>query len=233
MDFGFIQFILPDYKPVIRAKRITMIKSIQVFVLIIFLFNVSFGQSFEGKVVYKTTYKSKIPNISDATLTQMMGTRQDYYLRGGDYRLDANGTFLQWQLYLKKDNRLYNKLSNSEALLYNDGSVNPDEVLHAEIKRNVTEILGYKCDELTLTCKSGVQLYYFNSKLKIDPVLFQQFKFGNWFEYLSRSRALPLKMIIDSPQFSAEIEATEIRIDPVDPSIFALPENVSVQKSPY
>ena len=93
----------------------------------------------------------------------MMGTTQEYLIKDGNYKSSANGTFFQWQLYINKDNKLYNKMSNSPTIFWNDGSVNPDEVIKAEINQGVIEILGYQCDELILTCKSGIQKYYFSS----------------------------------------------------------------------
>jgi len=44
----------------------------------------------------------------------MMGSTQEYLIKGGDYKSIANGTLVQWQLFINKDNKLYNKMSNSE-----------------------------------------------------------------------------------------------------------------------
>ena len=33
----------------------------------------AFGQNFEGEIVYKNNYKSKMPNVTDEQLTNMMG----------------------------------------------------------------------------------------------------------------------------------------------------------------
>src|SRR6187455_935166 len=187
------------------------------------------GQSFEGKVTYETAYKSKIPNVTDALFTEMMGKSQEYNLKNGNYRTTSNGTFLQWQLYLNKDNKLYTKFSNSASVLWNDGAVNPDSVLKTEFNKEIIDILGYKCDELILTCRSGVQKYYFNSKLKVDPKLFENHKFGNWNVIMSKTNSIPLKMIIDSTQFSLECTASEIVPSKLDSKIFELPPNSKVE----
>lgn len=124
-------------------------------------------------------------------------------------------------------------MANSPAVLWNDATVNPDEVLKAEINKNVLEILGLQCDELVLTCKSGLQKYYFNSKWKIDSKLFENHKFGNWYEFLSRANAVPLKIIIDNAQFLLEAIATEISEQKIENAVFVLPANVKLEKSPY
>jgi hypothetical protein len=205
---------------------------------ITFLFSIllavaSYGQTFEGKVVYKNSYKSKMPNITDEQFTSMMGSTQEYYIKDGDYKSVANGSFFQWQLYINKDNKLFSKMKNSETLLWNDGGTNPDEVIKTEINKGVTEILGYKCDELILTCKSGIQKYYFNSNLSVDKKLFSNHKFGNWFDFLSNSNSLPLKLIIDNGQFSLESIATEVAVMKLEKTFFELPANSKTMKSPY
>ena len=205
----------------------------RICLLLIFSTIVSLGQTFEGKVTYQNTYKSKIPNVTDDLLTAMMGTSQAFNFKGGNYRSVSNGTFLQWQLYIQKDNKLYTKFSNSPSILWNDGAVNPDSVLKTELNREVLDILGYKCDELVLTCKNGVQKYYFNSKLKLDPKLFENHKFGNWYQYLSQSKAVPLKLMIDNAQFSLVSMATNIQPEKIDDQFFALPADAKLEKSPF
>lgn len=204
--------------------------------LIVFLFLISLhllGQDFEGQIVYSNSYVSKNPKMSDQQWTTMMGSTQTYLIKGGVYKSVTNGTLLQWQLYINKENKLYLKMSNSETALWNDASVQGDEVLKAEVKKSVTDVLGFKCDEIILTCKSGLQKYYFSSKLAVDTKLYLNHKFGNWYDYLSKSNALPLKSIIETAQFTIESTATEIRPMKVDYKEFELPIGMKTEKSPY
>ncbi|HEY9047538.1 MAG TPA: hypothetical protein VIN08_16645, partial [Ohtaekwangia sp.] len=137
------------------------------------------------------------------------------------------------QIYLQKDNKLYNKMASSESLFWIDGAVNADEVIKAEVKKGAAEILGYPCDEVTLTCKSGVQKYYFSPKLRVDPKQFANFKYGNFYEYISRAQALPLKMVIETPQFILESVATEVKALKLEDKLFTLPEGAKLEKSPF
>ncbi|MBZ5857745.1 hypothetical protein [Flavihumibacter profundi] len=209
-----------------------MAKAITFLLATLLAFN-SFGQNFEGKIVYKNSYKSKMPNVTDEQFTTMMGSTQDYFIKNGDYKSVANGSLFQWQLYVNKDNKLYTKLANSETLLWNDGATNPDEILKAEVNKDVTEVLGFKCDELVLTCKSGTQKYYFNTKLAVDTKLFVNHKFGNWYDFLSKSNSLSLKSIVDNGQFTLESVATEVKEMKLDKTIFDLPADAKTMKSPY
>lgn len=209
-----------------------MTKTITFLVAAIFAIT-SFGQSFEGKIVYQNAYKSKIPNVTDEQFTTMMGSTQEYFIKNGDYISVANGSLFQWQLYVNTDNKLYSKMANSETLFWNDGAANTDEILKAEINKDVIEILGYKCDELVLTCKSGIQKYYFNTKLSVDTKLFVNHKFGNWYDFLSKSNSLPLKSIVTNSQFTLKSVATAINEMELDKTFFDLPAGAKTMKSPY
>jgi hypothetical protein len=192
-----------------------------------------FGQTFEGKMRYANSYKSKNPKMTDQQWASLMGSTQEFMIKGGDYKSITNGTLVQWQLYINKDNKLYNKLSNSETAFWNDASVQGDEVVNAEVNKNVSEILGYQCDELVLTCKSGVQKYYFNTKLSVDTKLFTNHKFGNWYDYLLKTNSLPLKSIIETVQFTMESTAIEVKPMKLDTKYFELPAGITTAKSPY
>lgn len=193
----------------------------------------TFAQSFEGKITYQNSIKSKMPTMADEQFNSMMGTKQEYYIKEGNYKSVNNGTFMQWQLYINKDNKLYNKMSNTETILWNDASENADSILSSVVNKDALEILGYKCDELILTCKTGTQKYYYNSKLGVNTKLFINHKYGNWYDYLKRSNALPLKMIIDNQQYTMESVATEIKTVKLDDKEFKLPANAQTEKSPY
>lgn len=210
-----------------------MTKCIKLLTICILAYTTSYGQTFEGKIVYHNTYKSKITNVTDEQFSSMMGNIQEYFIKGGNYKSSTNGTFLQWQLYINKDNKLYNKMSNSSSILWNDGAANPDAVIKTEMNKNVIEILGLKCDELILTCKSGIQKYYFSSTLKVDPKVYENHKFGNWSDFISKSGSLPLKIIIDNAQFALECIATEIKPMRLDDKLFDLPADSKIEKSPY
>lgn len=192
-----------------------------------------FGQTFEGEIVYQNSFKSKMPNLTDQQLSAAVGSKQEYYIKNGNYKSVTNGRFPQWQLYINADNKLYSKMSDSDTIIWNDGSANADEVMSSNLNKGVADVLGYKCDELILTCKSGIQKYYFSSKLSVDPNLYVNHKYGNWYDYLSKANALPLKMIIENPQFTMESVAVEVKPMTLDAKLFQLPAAAKTAKSPY
>ena len=208
-------------------------KKILVILLLIFnLLSVN-AQSFEGKITYNNTYKSKNPQVSDAQWTAMMGSTQDYFIKDGNYRSNTNGNMMNWILYIKKDSKLYSKIATSEAIMYNDVSVQGDEVLKSELKKDVTTILGYTCDELILTCKNGTQKYYFNTAIAVDPKQFENHKLGNFYDFISKSKSLPLKSNIETQMFSIESTATSIDKMKLEDTLFQLPAGAKTEKSPF
>lgn len=201
--------------------------------LLLFISTILFAQSFEGKIVYRNSFKSKTQGVTDEQFNSMMGTIHEYFIKGGNYKTISNGSFMQWQQYINSDNKLYTKMANSEAAFWNDGSVNADEVLKVEINKGVADVLGYRCDEIILTCKSGVQKYYYSSQFSVDVSAFEKHKFGNWYDFISRSKSLPLKFLVESQQFSFEGVAVEIKPMQLDKDMFVLPANIQTTKSPY
>lgn len=208
-------------------------KRIPILIIAVFSCLIGYAQSFEGKIVYKNTYKSKIPNVTDDQFVGMMGDTQEYRIKGNNYKSVLNGTMMQWQMYRGVDNRVYFKTSNAPAIFWRDAAENPDEVQKAEINKGVETIIGKLCDELVLTCKSGIQRYYYDPGIKVDPALFEKHKFGNFGEVVSRTKSLPLKIIVETPQFNIESTATEISAEKIDDKYFEIPEGSQLQKSPF
>lgn len=204
----------------------------KIILLVLLMCTTTFAQSFEGKIIYENSFKSKMPSLTDELFTEMMGKSWEYSMKGASYHTLSNGTLMQWQMYLPKDNKLYTKFSNSPAILWTDGAVNADSVIKSELNKNALTILGNSCDELILTCKSGIQKYYFSSKFKVDPKLFKDHKFGNWYEYVSRGKAIPLKIMIENAQFVIESTATSVKKEKVNGQLFALPADAKLEKSP-
>ncbi|MBF9239653.1 hypothetical protein I2I05_19830 [Hymenobacter sp. BT683] len=194
---------------------------------------VAHAQHFEGKIVYRNTYTSKTPGLSNGQLNSMMGDVQNWYTKAGDYRSELNGTQMAWQVYRNSENKLYSKFTGSNKLLWNDGAANPDSVLSMTLRKGAATILGYACDELTLVCRSGVQKYYFSPRLPVDPDLYQAHRYGNWYAYLSKAGAVPLKMVIETPQFSMESVATGVHPMKLGNTFFAIPADAQTSKSPY
>jgi hypothetical protein len=191
------------------------------------------AQSFEGVAVYQNTYVSKLPQLTNEQLNAMMGTKQEYSMKGGNYKSVFNGSFVQSQLYRQADNKMYMKMGNDEALYWTDGATNKDEVVDFKILKNQEEILGVMCDALVVTSKTNKVTVYFNSKYKIDPTLFKGHAYGNWNFIIEKTKALPLKTLLENAQFSLTSIAQEVKPAKVSDETFALPAGVVTKPSPF
>jgi hypothetical protein len=193
----------------------------------------SYSQSFEGRITYSNIYQSKIPNVSDEQLSQMMGSKQDFYIKGGKYKSIVNGTSLEFLLYLPESNKLYTKMPESDVLLWGDASKNNDEIISTVTNKNADTVLGFICDEVILKCKSGVQKYYFNSQFSVDAKVYALHKAANWAAFLSVAGALPLKMILETGQFVFEGTAISYKQESIADEVFKLPADAKMIESPY
>ncbi len=188
---------------------------------------------FEGKILYDNTYKSKNMLMPSGMWNSMMGSKGEYFIKGGNYKLISNGSLNKWQLYISEHNKIYSKISSSSSIYFNDGEIHTDVVQKIESNKGIIEILGYTCDEVILTCKTGVQKFYFNSELAVNTKLFEKHQFVNWHEYLKEAHALPLKRIVNTSHFTMESIATEVTIMKIEDSIFELPAGIDLKKNPY
>ena len=191
------------------------------------------GQTFEGKLVYNNTYTSKMPNVKSEQFNAMMGTVQEYYIKGGNYKSVTNGSFAQVQLYIAADNRLYNKLATSDTLYWIDGRKDNDPVVGHQILKDQEEILGIKCDALVVESKSGKTTYYFNSNYQVDPNLYKAHNFGNWYFVMDKIKSVPLKMVVENARFSLVSIATDVKQMKLDDGVFKLPDDAKTKVSPY
>jgi len=194
----------------------------------------TFAQTFEGKVVYQNTYKSRTPSISDKQYTTMMGSTNSYYIKGANYKSETNGSFILWQIYISKQKKLYNKINHSPNILWEDVTVNKDQIDRTTLNKDVVTILGYKCNELIMHSVNGtVQKYYFSAKLPVDPKLYTSHLYGNWYAYLAKAKAVPLKMIISNANFTLTSIATEVKAITLNDNLFTLPPDSKTEKSMY
>lgn len=192
----------------------------------------SLGQNFEGKIIYSNTCISNIPEITSESLSSLMGSKQEYIIKEGNYKSITNGTFFDWQLYINTSGKFYTKATSSDTTYCVDDKkqAKEDEVISVKLNKNVTKILEYNCDELIVKYDRKVQKYYFNSGIIINTEIFKNDKFQNWYGYLLRANVFPLKIITETFALTAESVATEIIPLKIEDKTFELPEGIKVEE---
>lgn len=192
---------------------------------------VGFTQSFEGTIIYSNTYKSKSPQLKDEQLNSMMGTKQEYFIKGGDYKSIFNGSFIKMQLFKGAENRSYTLLAKSDTLYWEDCGKNKDLAVGYKIEKAEETVLGVSCDVLIVSTPKSKTHYYYNKKYGINPALFTKHQYGNWYFIISKTKALPLKTIYEDEQFI--LTSTAVKIIPMhlDDSTFSILDKNKVAPS--
>ena len=105
-----------------------MINKLSILLLFFCCMN-THSQSFEGMLVYSVNYESKTSNVTSDQLNSLMGTKQWYAIKGGNYKSVFNGSFIKLQIYRSDENRNYSLTAKSDTLYYEDYSKNKDKAL--------------------------------------------------------------------------------------------------------
>lgn len=171
----------------------------------------SSAQIFEGKMTYSNTYQSKLPNLKSEQLNSMMGTKQEYYIKGNNYKSLFNGLFTKMQIYQGEENRSYTLTAKSDTLYWEDYSKNKDVVVNFETQKNKDTIMNISCDVLIVSTDKSKTYYYYSSKYGINPEMFIKHNYGNWYYIVSKTKALPLKTVHETAQFILTSTAIEIK----------------------
>jgi len=198
-----------------------MINKLLIFLLFFCCMNIR-SQSFEGMLVYSVNYESKSSNVTSDQLNSLMGTKQWYAIKEGNYKSVFNGNFIKLQIYRNDENRNYNLTAKSDTLYYENYNVNKDKALSFEIKKNQDTIMGIPCDLIIVKAEKSTISFYFNSDYKINFELFKQHNYGNWYYIISKTKALPLKIVAETEQFIMTSIGTEITPMKLNDNVFEI-----------
>lgn len=180
------------------------------------------SQSFDGLIRYSNNYDSKDNNISSEQFNYLLGTKQIFAIKSGNYKSVFNGKFIKLQIYRSDENRNYSLTAKSDTLYYEDYSKNIDKALSYGIKKNQDTILGVPCDLIIVKSVNSTNSIYFNSKYSVDPEVYKNHKYGNWHYIISKTKSLPLKIINETDKFIMTSVATEIIPMKLEDNVFEI-----------
>lgn len=89
---------------------------ILVSVLMFFLELSANSQYFEDEIIYSNKFISKMQGFTSEQLASLIGSMQEYFIKGGNYKSVTNGQSVSVQLYDYVSNRIYNKTPKSDTL---------------------------------------------------------------------------------------------------------------------
>lgn len=180
------------------------------------------AQTFEGKIVYANSYKTKQANITDEQWNEGMGTKQDYYIKKNNYRFDMNGTMLKWQVYNGGENKSYIKLTSSDSLYWEDYGINKDPATRYEKVKEKITVMGVPCEGIIIYTPKTKTTVYYNKKYAFDGSVFKTHAYGNWYYMMSKINAIPLKLIVETDQFILTSTATAVTPQQLEDKMFEI-----------
>lgn len=192
-----------------------------------------YSQSFEGEIIYSNEYTSKVPNVTSQQMKEYLGSVQQYFIKEGYYKSYLNGLSLSYQLYDCKSNRIYNKIPTSDTLYWFDASGKIAEINTWKFQKNIDTLYIQKnvdtfivivCDAIIINTKNGVTTFYYNQDYSVNPDYFVDHNYGYWNFFISLSKSLPLKTVIETKQYILESTAIEIKPLKLSNDFFTIPD---------
>lgn len=193
--------------------------------------SIAFAQTFEGLIKYNNNYQIKMTKQDSEQLNTLMGTKQVYVFKGDNYKSVYNGTFIKMQIYKGDENKNYTLTGKNDTLYWEDYSQNKDLALSYEIKVNQDTILGIVCNVIIIQSTLSKTYYYYNSQYSINSELFKKHNYGNWYYIISKTNALPLKIIYETEKYILTSIATEIKTIKLDDKVFEIQNKNKIAKA--
>ena len=198
---------------------------------VLFIFINASAQFFEGHIKYSNSYKSKMNSVSSAQFEKMMGTQQVYIIKDNYYKSVFNGSYLEIQLYRGDENRCYTLTSQSDTLFWEDCMKNNDAAISYEIKLNQDSVLGIICNEIIVTSLKSKMHIFYNEKFKINPEQYKNHNYGNWYYFISKTKSVPLKTVLETDQFIFTSIASEIKSYKINDNAFLIVDKLKISKA--
>jgi len=146
------------------------------------------------------------------------GNEEHYFINASNYK-SLNERNELTQLYNSSTNTCY--LSVGMELEKIDASVNFPKTFKATFKHKTELILDYECKSLLVASEIGTVTYYYSKKVKVNPTPFSKHRFGNWGNYLKKTKgALPLKFIVESKDYTLTATAVKVQRQKLENAAF-------------
>ena len=211
--------------------------------------SLSYGQSFEGKLIYKVEFDIKPKeigdfNISKEQIIEKMKKDGEFYdsisvlIKGGNYVKIMNTNSEQKAIYKSNLNKIYSFQKDFDYVTITDAnkynSMNIDFKERKIEKIDSSKIInGISCNGIKLSWGQLAEEYYFynTETAKLNPQLFKKHNFEYLNEILELSNSYPLEIIkILNNSIKIKMTLIDISKEPIDDKLFKLPEFEKAEK---
>jgi hypothetical protein len=193
------------------------------------------SQNFEGKISYKSEYSNiKIEGVTSSMLKQAMGSIEDFYIQSGNHLTQTNGTIMDWVVYRANEDKIYFKMKDEKEIHYKNSKLFDKKLYKIEFYNEDFDVLGYNCKKIIIHFSDKTKITsYYAPELPIEPNLFENDKYDGLYLLLSNTKAISLKTIYESAEYTKTIIAAEIRIEKLPENTFELPSGLIIIKAPW
>ena len=182
---------------------------------------------FEGKIRYKFDFASPLIKEPGTMLEPLMGRGSTLYFKEGNYRHEYEGGILEFDMYIQKENKFYQKKRNNDTVYWKDCSVADNRILDSSFLAKTDTVLGIVCDRFEIKYKEGSEVHYFNSdSVHINPKWFKNYKLNDEYLIDLREQSIYLKSEQNFEYFKIIETATQINRQTISFDKFRISENV-------
>lgn len=178
---------------------------------------------FEGSLVYRSSVKSKIDNLSDKDAQKV--------LAAGDVRTVAvkNGNYRQTSEYadvftIRKDKKAYIKFRKIDTLYYLDYAFDTSRVMGVVKSDSVLKVNNYLCKSITIKTSNSTKRYYYSDSLRNNPVYDQDNTIDQYNLYSRETGGAMYLLTRSEYTFAVQTDScTRIEQKSIDDHVFDLP----------
>ena len=187
------------------------------------------GQSqkfFEGEIIYKFDFKSDRVKDPSKLLTPIIGVGSTLYFKEGNYRHDYEGGIMEFDIYNREDNKMYEKKRNNDTIYWSDCGIVSNNILDTLFKSKTDTVMGIICDQFAVRYKKGSEVHYYNSdSIRINSEWFKDFKLNDEYLIDLKEKSIYLKSKNFFDFFELIETATKISRQTIDIEKFKIPKN--------
>ena len=184
------------------------------------------NKEFEGYIDYHITMTAFDPSqVTHEELVRDFGTKSTTYHKKGMFKDLSNAQTMQIQLFLPNVNKLYSYSTAKSDPIEEYDIVGQKTEYNYELHKNIDTILGYSCNLLIAKNEQVEIQYYFAPQLYINPKYYDNFTSWNKREIMEKIQAATLRLIIQNKTSKMVSDAINIRIEPLNDSIFMVPSD--------
>jgi len=226
-------------------KKIKNLTSILIVIILTSFTFESKSQTFEGKIIYRTTVElpedSKIPIEQFKMMFQDLDTIANFYLKNCNYKLVTldikTNDPKTVTLYKSASNKTYSYIEGQNDFCMTAKAIidgNPKPLIFKNIEDTLI-IMGKKCHSITIDYGPiSKTTIYFSEDYKVDTEAYKNNPVG-FLEYIYRTGALPLKIIMSGNGALHQIvfTAIEVKKETIKDKEFEVPKFKQVMDSPF